>query len=281
MGAKGKKVAMVVVPLVLFGGIGIAMAASGKKRTLQQGEAEGDEDGIDLDALPPSPSAVSMPGPPVPVSTEEDEGEPDEVSPGMPQVNPDERDTDVRLPGELQVPPTWTEPHLSIPVSLPSEVPIPNVQIPGVQLPPAVQLPQVPQAPQPQPQPQPIQVDQLTGRMIDELRTAERVANWKRTYPIVQQWQAAHGRTVDGKFGPKDGVYLATIAPDVPVVRYWPLSDGPNPQKALTDYRAALLAVAAQRPPDWAAGLQRASQIERGQSFGPPTGDGGKLPVSV
>jgi hypothetical protein len=295
MGAKGRKAAMIIVPLVLLGGLGVAMAAGGKRPPKTGAEPDGDDDdddgpdGIDLDVLPdqapPSPSNVSLPGPPVPVSTEEidssdgddDDGDDgDDQSPGMPQVNPDERETDVRLPDVLQIPTTLpTEPHMSIPpaaqVPIP-QVPIPNVQVPAaipVSLPPAVQVPQA------------IQVDQLTGRLIDELRTAERVANWKRVYPIVQQWQAQHGRTVDGKFGPKDALYLATIAPDVPVVRYWPLSDGPNPQAALASFRNAVLAIAAQRPPEWAAGLQRAMQIEKGQSFGPPVGDGGRLPVSV
>lgn len=267
--------------------VGVAAASSGKRNKRKPAEEP-----IDLDALPepePSPSAVTSDVPPVVVSpsTPHDDDEQTQSSPGtFPDITPG----DVAMPPLVVTsapatsePPIMVSTHPSIPSPVPVAVPaidVPQVltdlshSIPQAPIPVSVPLPTVP------PVAAAPLADAMTLAMVAELRAAERSAGWKRSYPSVERWQAAHGRTVDGKFGPGDALVLATISGDVPVIRYWPLKDGPNPKRAVDDYRQALMTIAAAKPA-LAVALQHSASIERGQSFGPPQGDGGKAPVVV
>lgn len=256
-----RMVAVAAGGLVLLVG-GVALAASGKKKA----PAEPEVDGIDLDNLP-------EPGTP-------------------PAVIIDTRDSDAEEVGPPFVPPTVSPPITNHGVTTPSPVtlpPIPGVTVPEVVVPDLAELPELPdeidlsELPLPgekAPSPEPVlaAADPLSVKLLGDLKAAEKVAGWKRVYPVVKEWQAFHGRTVDGKFGPKDAVYLAGITGDIPVVRYWPLEAGRNPRAAIDDLHAALRMIA-QAKPFLAAGIQRSIARERGQSFGPPQGDGGKAPI--
>ena len=235
---------------------GLVAVATAKPR--RSGE---EEEGIDLDALPPEPSPSGVV---VPSGWEEQ-------SPGWPQPAPSGSGEVVLPPLVVTSGPPAPMPTMP-PVTIPQPVVVPTTVAPAPTLPLPVVVPQVISPGEQGP-------DALTVQLVDELREAERRTGWKRTYQIVRDWQAAHGRVVDGKFGPKDGIYLASLIGDVPVVRYWPAADGRNPRAAVEGYRDGLLTIASAKGGAHGEMLRQSAAIEKGQSFGPPQGDGGKAPV--
>lgn len=112
--------------------------------------------------------------------------------------------------------------------------------------------------------------------MVLELLAAQKQRGWKREYDSVREWQSLAGRKVDGKFGPGDALTIAQDFGNIPVVRYWPAASGANPKKALADYRGALEMMAKSKGATQASELRQSAQREKGQSFGPPVGTGGK-----
>lgn len=262
--SKQKRIALAAAggAVVLLAG-GLALAA-GRKKTV-----ETDEDGIDLDAIPePIPG-----GAPPAIITDTRDSDAEEAgtpyfpspSPVVPTVSPGVVPT-VPIPGVTV--PEVTLPDLTGEIDL-SELPVPGVTLPSERVP-------LPTAPSPEPVL--AAADALSVKLLADLKAAEKLPGWKRTYPVVKQWQQAHGRVADSKFGPKDAVYLAGITGDVPVIRYWPAESGKNPKSALADYFAALTLIGDEKP-FLAAGIARTMQREKGQSFGPPQGDGGKAPI--
>jgi hypothetical protein len=115
--------------------------------------------------------------------------------------------------------------------------------------------------------------------MLSVLLGAEQHAGWKRIEPTVKRWQTERELVADGKFGPKSGLTLALEAGTIPIVRYWPATDGRNPEAALADYRAGLEEIAISSPRSRAELLAVSAARETGQSFGAPTGNGGKFAV--
>jgi len=291
-----------VAALVLVGGV--AAASSSRKGRAAEDD---DDDDDDAPAPLPSPSGVT-PGPFAPVDVvptpdldgddndDNDDNDDDDAgvsiptSPGWPQAPAPGGQPTISLPNIINT--GGAQPPVAIPISLPADVVIPPEAIPvnlptnviplptlpsvvtappSVVLPPSVSVPSVPSLD--------VVGKQLTDAMVRELKTAERNRGWKREYESVAAWQAHHGRKVDKKFGPKDALFLATLTGEVPVVRYWPAADGTNPKRALQDYKGALSTIAATKGNPHRDLLLASIARERGQSFGPPTGNGGQAPI--
>lgn len=281
-----------VAALMLVGGVAAASSA-------RKGGADTDDDDDDDAAPLPSPSGVT-PGPFAPVDVvptpdldgddDDDDDAPVPTSPGWPQPPGPSPSPTINLPNIINT--GGAQPPVAIPISLPADVVIPPEALPvnlptnviplptmppvvtappSVVVPPSVSVPPLPSLD--------VVGKQLTDAMVRELKTAERNRGWKREYESVAAWQAHYGRKVDKKFGPKDALFLATLTGEVPVVRYWPASDGVNPKRALQDYKSALSTIAATKGNPHRDLLLASVARERGQSFGPPTGNGGQSPI--
>jgi hypothetical protein len=297
MAAKNRKhLAIGLAALALVGTfVGVAAASGGRGK----GDSDDDDDDDD-DANPPNVAPLS----PSPSGiTIDPEGEGDLTSPGWPQAGGAMPTSPPGPPPAVVIPPLtpgggttggsgatgdWEPgniintgggavplPDLGLPpnVVIPESIPInlPSVS-PGIVPPPAVV--------QPAPSPTVDTVGmQLTNAMVTELKNAERATGWKRPFESVAAWQTHFGRVVDSKFGPNDGLFLATLTGNVPVVRYWPAKDGTNPKAALNSYKAGLSQIAAAKTGVHAAELRASIARERGQSFGPPTGNNGQVPI--
>lgn len=242
-------------------GLGLMVAsrsakASTPSRTGGDGEREPELDEPDETVVIPGP-----PVPPAPVIVE-----PPGWTGGM--TTPTGETVFVPPPGEL---PDWsggmtlpTGETVFVPIST-DGIPIPSVPGAGG-VPPGVMV-------------EPPQM-MATQALANQLLAEQTQSNWKYVSDNVKEWQRAVGRTVDGKFGPGDALFMALQVADVPVVRYWPAKDGRNPQAALASYRAALRDIGAQSTVAGVAqALDASAERERGQAFGAPTGDGGRAPV--
>lgn len=92
---------------------------------------------------------------------------------------------------------------------------------------------------------------------------------WKYVSSAVSDWQKKVGLTADGKFGPGSAVKMADEVAIMPFVRYWPLGSA-SKQKAVSDYRGRLKAVAvrlAPKYPEHATMLIRSADLETGQGW--------------
>jgi hypothetical protein len=71
----------------------------------------------------------------------------------------------------------------------------------------------------------------------------------------------------DGQFGPKSALTVAAEIGTVPIVRYWPKGSFPE-GRWLSDYQAALQALATSAPEPRSTQLRISAQREAGQGFG-------------
>lgn len=119
-----------------------------------------------------------------------------------------------------------------------------------------------------------------TAAMVNALLTAEGERGWNRAEPTVQAWQKPRGLKVDGLFGPKTALAVAEEFGTVPIIRVWPA--GSQKAKALQDYRAALVELAAHTTDDTRAKqLRVSSQREQAQGYGVKRGTAAPLPESL
>lgn len=179
-----------------------------------------------------------------------------EIQPGIPDV--------INLPGPIVV----TDPAPRVPAPSPAPAPAPRVPVPAPR--PPVVVPPIVTLPLPPPQDDvPDDTAELVALMLD----AESTSGWKRVEPALKDWQAERGRTVDGKFGPGDAKAMAEEIGTLPIIRFWPLATGTNPGRAIDEYRAALRAIASEVGGAHGEQLRQSAVREKGQSFGPPTGN--------
>lgn len=150
----------------------------------------------------------------------------------------------------------------SLPVVLAS---LPAQEPPAAPLP-APPIPQAPTLPVSHPAEQPSPVPSDTAQLVATLLQDEASAGWKKLSPAVAAWQKSRGLKQDSKFGPKSALTVAAEIGTVPIVRYWPT--GAVQSKAVPEYRAKLLELAATAPPARAAQLRISAQREQGQGFG-------------
>lgn len=242
--------------------------------------AEVDEDAGEI-RLPEVtlPPVVTLPRVPVrspgfvppPISNEVDDDEEEAAPPPPIQVPPILRLPEIQpgVPDVINAPPpiVVTNP---IPAP-PPRAPVPAPRVPAAPAPrPPVVVPPIVTLPEPPPQDDvPDDTAELVALMLD----AESTSSWKRVEPALKDWQAERGRTVDGKFGPGDAKAMAEEIGTLPIIRFWPLATGTNPRKAIDEYRAALRAIAADVGGAQAEQLRQSAVREKGQSFGPPTGN--------
>ncbi len=86
---------------------------------------------------------------------------------------------------------------------------------------------------------------------------------------LVRRWQTANGRGVDGKYGPGDGIFIATkygIAPPTPL--WWPKKDT---AKALRNWAQEMARLAIVHP-DQAEEFEFAAQAGKQPGFNAPSG---------
>lgn len=175
------------------------------------------------------------------------------------------------------------EPGLPDPINVPPIVvnnPPPVFDVPPVPSRPAPRPPAAPPAPRrPEPPvvslPEPDQQDDVpddTADVVAIMLEAESTPNWKRAEPTLAEWQESRGLTADGKLGPGTAKRMAEEIGTLPIIRFWPLSAGPNPQRAIDAYRNELRAIARDVGGSHGEQLRQSAVREKGQSFGPPTG---------
>lgn len=219
-------------------------------------------------AAPPPPAAPA-PAPTVPASI------PIPVAPSPAPSAPAPAPSLPELPdtiGPITIP-LPTGPVTLPPVNIPATVP--PLPTGPVTLPPAppLPLPTTPPAAPPAPPTVPVStpvttVSKDTAAMVQALLLAEAKAGWNRVSAELNAWQTARPPlTIDGKFGPKSALAVAAELGTVPLIRFWP--KGSQKEKALSDYRAALFALAnAATDPARASQLRFAAEREQAQAFG-------------
>jgi len=137
-------------------------------------------------------------------------------------------------------------------------------------VPPAPSLPALPAQPA-QPAQPPVSapvttVKADTAAMVAALLDAETRAGWNVTDPNVQVFQKARGLTADAKFGPGTALATALEIGTLPLIRFWPL--GTTKNKALQDYKAALLDLANKSPdPNHAQQLRLSASREDARAY--------------
>jgi hypothetical protein len=264
--------------------VGVLSAASAKPLSKRPTPVDDDDvlddDDDDDDAPLPPPSSVEIPAgtmpPTFPIGSGSDLD--DVLAPDGPVFSNLPVDIPRPRPSPVDRPPP------TVVVTPPQAPSLPS--LPGI-LPPISPPVGVPQQPPPRPAPRPSPVPapapkldpstQAAAAMVLELLAAQKQKGWKRKYDSVREWQSLAGRPkIDGMFGPGDAIVIAQSFGDVPVVRYWPAESGANPKKALADYRGALEMMAKSKGGTHGEELRRSAQREKGQSFGPPVGTGGK-----
>lgn len=157
------------------------------------------------------------------------------------------------------------------PSSPPFVPPMPQ-QAPAAPLPPAIEkLPEVQPAPpvpvSAPPAEQSSLVPEDTARLVAALLADEASSGWKKISPAVTAWQKSRGLKQDGQFGPKSALTVAAEIGTVPIVRYWPKGSFPE-GRWLSDYQAALQALATSAPEPRSTQLRISAQREAGQGFG-------------
>lgn len=101
-----------------------------------------------------------------------------------------------------------------------------------------------------------VEASALSYELLDLLLEAEAESDWQSLFEDeVANWQQEQGLEVDGKFGPKSALRLASIVGIAPIVRRWPAGSWPG-SPVYQEYLAALDA----------AGVDRAR--ESGQGYG-------------
>lgn len=237
----------------------------------------------------PAPVPVPAPAEPPPVDAELPEDDDDEEVDLPDGIPPEVEDIIRQLPKIPGLPDAETILTGGPPAPAPAPVPVPApapepifTTLPPITRPKPPKIQPAPTVPAPaQPVPDLTGVDPLTIQMVGELLEAEKSPGWKREYGILRQWQDARGLVKDGKFGPTSALNVAAMGVGtIPIVRYWPKAAGARPDLALDDYRAALGEIASKSSPPKAELLRMSAERETGQSFGPPQGDNGKLPIS-
>lgn len=227
--------------------------------------------GLD-DRLAPVPPVPIPVGPPP--AEEEEELEPDELEPVAPPFVPPPIDNVAR-----PAPPS-IEPRIPDLVTLPPQVPRP---IPVPAPPPRAPVLTPSPAPRPAPVPPPVPQDDVpddTAELVQMMLDDEERTGWKREIPELADWLAARGEARSTKFGPGSAALMAEELGVLPIIRFWPAASGTNPRRALDEYRATLRRIAADKPEPHRTQLLAAAEREKGQSFGPPQGDGGRAPIS-
>jgi len=231
---------------------------------------------IPPDIVPRIPVIAPAPAPPVSAPTPLPPLEVDELEPSAPPFVPDE----VRNPRAPSIVPGIPDLVTLPPQSgRPIEIPAGPPRGPVVVAPPPIP----PRAPAPSPAPPEVPQDDVpddTAELVQLMLEEEARTGWKRELPELAEWLAARGEPESTKFGPGSAALMAEEIGTLPIVRFWPAASGTNPRKALDEYRAKLRAIAEEKDEPHRSQLLSAAQREKGQSFGPPQGDGGRSPIT-
>lgn len=250
--------------IAVLGGVGVAVAASRKSETEPEPEPESTDDAPPI-VIPELPDDVDL-------------ELPDDIPP-LPGETGD--DDDDEQPPPVTIPPIVVSPPVTPPVSPPVS---PPVTIPPIVVRPPVSPPVSPPVVKPPPVVTPVPdtpVPPDTAEMVAALLADERRPGWKRESSAVKAWQTSRGLAPDGKFGPKTALRIALEVGTIPIVRFWPVAAGRNPQAALEDYRSGLLTIGRRVGGQHELLLQQSATREQGQAFGPPTGDGGRASITT